>query len=235
VTATHAAVPGTIARQENNARMARFTLVIGNKNYSSWSLRAWLALRQTGAAFDEVVIPLDRADTAQAIQQWSPAGKVPVLIDGDLTVWDSLAIGEYLAEQYPEAGLWPSDAAARAVARSAAAEMHSGFAALRRDMPMDVRRRTARTPSRDVAADIARICALWHECRARFGGGHGDFLFGDFTLADAVYAPVASRLVTYGVELPDTARAYVDAIMAAPAMRAWADAAAAEPWVIDDP
>lgn len=215
--------------------MARFTLVIGNKNYSSWSLRAWLALWQTGAAFDEVVIPLDRDDTAEAIRQWSPAGKVPVLRDGDLTVWDSLAIGAYLAEQFPDAALWPREPRARAVAMAAAAEMHSGFTALRRDMPMDVRRRTQQTPGSDVAADIARICDLWAECRARFGEGGGDFLFGGFTLADAFYAPVASRFVTYGVDLPATARAYVDAVMATPAMRAWADAAAAEPWVIDDP
>jgi glutathione S-transferase len=215
--------------------MARFTLVIGNKNYSSWSLRAWLALWQTGAAFDEVVIPLDRDDTAEAIRQWSSAGKVPILRDGDLTVWDSLAIGEYLAEQFPDAGLWPREREARAVARCAAAEMHSGFAALRRDMPMDVRRRTVQAPSADVAADIARICALWAECRARFGEGRGDFLFGDFTLADAFYAPVASRFVTYGVELPDTAQSYVDTVMATPALRAWADAAGQEPWVIADP
>jgi len=215
--------------------MARFTIVLGNKNYSSWSLRAWLALWQTGAPYDEVVIPLERDDTAEAIRQWSPAGKVPVLRDGDLTVWDSLAIGEYLAEQIPSAGLWPQASRARALARSAVAEMHSGFAALRRDMPMDVRRRTHQTPSAEVATDIARNCDLWAECRARFGQGHGEFLFGDFTLADAVYAPVASRFVTYDVELPATARAYVDAVMATPAMRAWAEAAAAEPWVIDDP
>ena len=215
--------------------MSGYTLVIGNKNYSSWSLRAWLALRQTGAAFTEKVIPLDRDDTAEAIRQWSPAGKVPVLRDGDLTVWDSLAIGEYLAEQVPNAGLWPREAQARAVARSAAAEMHAGFPALRRDMPMDVRRRTSQTPSAEVAADIARICELWADCRTRFGAGHGDFLFGGFTLADAFYAPVASRFVTYGVDLPEPARAYVDAIMATPAMRAWAEAAAAEPWVIADP
>ena len=215
--------------------MADLTLVIGNKNYSSWSLRAWLALHQTGRHFDEVIIPLDRPDTPAAIRTWSPAGKVPVLHDNDLIVWDSLAIGEYLAEKDPGAGLWPADPRARAMARAAAAEMHAGFTALRAAMPMDVRRRTAQTPDAAVAEDIQRICALWQECRSRFGEGHGRYLFGPFTLADAFYAPVASRFVTYGVALPDTARAYVDTVLAHPGMIAWAEAAAAEPWVIADP
>jgi len=214
--------------------MADTQLVIGNKNYSSWSLRAWLALAQTGLPFDEVVIPLDRPDTADAIHAYSPAGKVPVLQDGELTVWDSLAIGEYLVERAPDAGLWPADASARAFARSATAEMHSGFAALRREMPMDVRTRAPKTPDAAVRADIDRIVAIWDDCRARFGDG-GPFLFGPFTLADAAYAPVASRFVTYEVALPATARAYVDAVMAHPPMRDWGAAAAAEPWVIDDP
>lgn len=221
--------------EHGDGSMSRIQLVIGNKNYSSWSLRAWLALCQTGVDFDEVVIPLDRPETPDAIRQWSPSGKVPLLRDGELTVWDSLAIGEHLAERFPGAGLWPREQSARATARSAAAEMHSGFAALRRAMPMDVRTRAPKAPEPDVAGDIQRICDLWADCRERFGRGHGEFLFGPFTLADAFYAPVASRFLTYGVELSGTARAYVEAVMATPAMRAWAAAAAEEPWVIADP
>lgn len=215
--------------------MTRFTLVIGNKNYSSWSLRAWLAMRRTGAEFEEIVIPLDRPDSAPKISAWSEAGMVPILRHTDLTVWDSLAIGEYLAELYPDADLWPEASDARALARSAVAEMHSGFAALRRAMPMDIARRREKAPDAAVATDIARICALWSQCRTRFGQGHGDFLFGPFTLADAFFAPVVTRFVSYEVELPDSAKHYRDAIMAWPDMQAWCADAAAEPWVIENP
>ncbi|NNG05127.1 MAG: glutathione S-transferase family protein [Inquilinus sp.] len=215
--------------------MPRFTLVVGNKRYSSWSLRGWLALEATGAPFEEIVIPMDRPETRAAMLAHSAAGKVPVLKADGLTIWDSLAIGEYLAETYPEAGLWPADPAARAVARSAAAEMHSSFADLRRTMPMDVvDSRSGRDHTPEALADVARIVALWAECRARHGAG-GPFLFGRYCLADIMYAPVVTRLVTYGVPLDDAARAYVDAVMGLPAIRKWIAAARQEPWVIDYP
>jgi glutathione S-transferase len=213
--------------------MAELTIYLGNKNYSSWSLRAWLALKQTGASFDEVVIPLDRPETKQAIAQHSPSGRVPALRHGEVSVWESLAIAEYLAERFPEARLWPEEPRTRALARSVCAEMHAGFAALRAALPMDVR---ARYPGRprdsQVERDIARIVAIWDDCRTRFGLS-GDFLFGRFSIPDAFFAPVASRFVTYQVGLPARAAAYRDAILDSPAMREWAAAAAAEPWVID--
>ncbi len=215
--------------------MTELSITLGNKNYSSWSLRGWLALKQTGAAFAERVVPLDRPGIREQLLAASPSARVPVLKHGDLTVWDSLAIGEYLAERFPEATLWPAETAARAVARAVTAEMHAGFAELRRDLPMDLRNRY---PGRDLAPgtarDIARIVEIWQDCRTRFGAG-GDFLFGAFSLADAAYAPVVSRFVTYDVALPEVAAAYRDAVMAWPAMREWAAAAEAEPWVIDSP
>ena len=215
--------------------MSDITIVLGNKNYSSWSLRGWLPLVQSGLPFQEIVIPLRQPDTARLIAQHSPSGKVPVLKAGDLTVWDSQAIGEYLAERVPAAGLWPADPASRAVARAVAAEMHSGFAALRQRMPMDLR---SDFPGYDTgaaaAADIARILEIWTHCRATFGAG-GDFLFGSFSLADAAYAPVVARLVTYHVPLEGAAARYRDAVMAHPAMVAWRAAALAEPWVIEHP
>ncbi|MDH3472388.1 MAG: glutathione S-transferase family protein [Rhodospirillales bacterium] len=219
--------------------MPEFTITLGNKNYSSWSLRGWLALKQTGAAFDEVVIPLDRPDTKAKLLAASGSARVPVLRHGALTVWDSLAIGEYLAELFPEAGLWPAASETRAVARAVAAEMHAGFAALREHLPMDL---GGRDPARGreagaipaVARDIARVVEIWQDCRTRFGRT-GDFLFGGFSLADAAYAPVAGRFVSYGIELPGTAAAYRDAVMAWPAMGEWLAAAREEPWVIDSP
>jgi len=212
--------------------MRELVLTIGNKNYSSWSLRPYLALAATGAPYREEVIPLSRPDSKAAILAVNPAGKVPVLRDGDLVIWDSLAICEYLAEQFPAAGLWPADAAERARARAISAEMHSGFAALRENMPMDIR---ARKPGRGhtpaALADAARVLAIWRECRARAQGG--PFLFGRFSIADAMYAPVTTRFVTYGVELDEVGRAYVDAVAALPAMQAWVAAAAQEPWTIE--
>ena len=209
--------------------MPRLTIVIGNKNYSSWSLRGWIALRHTGAAFDEEHVLLRRPTTRPEILAHSPAGKVPVLHDGDATLWESLAICEYLAERFPAARLWPEDGAARAMARVVSAEMHAGFAELRRDMPMNCR---AHLPGKGatVAAltDIARIQAIWNDCRARHGAG-GDFLFGHFTAADAMFAPMASRFATYEPELGAVAKAYVAAIHALPAMGDWIDAARAEP------
>lgn len=214
--------------------MAELKIILGNKNYSSWSLRAWLALAHTGADFEEVVIPLDRDGTAASIQAWSPAGKVPILRDGDEVIWDSLAICEYLAERFPEAGLWPKDRAARALARSACAEMHAGFAALRRALPMDVRSHVPLSYDAAVGDDIARICAIWSQCRGRFGGD-GPYLFGAFTIADAFFAPVASRFATYAVDLPNDAKRYVGAVLEEQKMRAWRQAAADEPWVIEAP
>jgi len=209
--------------------MTGLVLVIGNRNYSSWSLRAWLALRHAGAAFEEVRIPLDTPTTREEILEHSPAGKVPVLHDGGLTVWESLAICEYLAERFPEAKLWPEGREARAIARAVSAEMHAGFARLRNAMPMNCRAPLAgkgRAPG--VDADIARITAIWRDCRTRFGAG-GPFLFGAFTNADAMYAPVVSRFVTYAVALDETCQAYVAAVSALPAMKSWVAAARVEP------
>lgn len=208
--------------------MTPLTLVIGNKNYSSWSMRPWLVLRQAGIPFEEVRIPLYVPESAALLTAWSPSGKVPALHDGDIRVWDSLAICEYLNERFPELNLWPADAAARAVARSVSAEMHAGFGALREHMSMNIRARypgQGRTP--DCLADIERILAIWTDCRARFGSG-GDFLFGRFGIADAMLAPVVLRFQTYGVELQGAARDYADAVLALPALQAWVTAAVAE-------
>lgn len=214
-----------------------FTLVIGNKNYSSWSLRPWIAMQQAGIAFNEVVIPLDQAGTKASIAAWSPAGRVPVLIHNDLHIWDSLAILEYLAETFPDRNLWPRDVRARARARSISAEMHSGFGAMRSAMPMNCR---AQLPGFGVTPestrDIARIVEIWTTCRTEFGAG-GNFLFGEFSIADAFFAPVTSRFVTYAVKLPPVAASYVDAVQNLPAMQAWIAAARAEPDTIahDEP
>lgn len=214
--------------------MSELTLYIGNKNYSSWSLRAWLALKHVGTPFKEVVIPLEGGGRPTiAIAPHSPSGKVPALRYGDMVVWDSLAIGEYLAEEFHQAHLWPSDRIARAFARSASAEMHSGFPNLRAQLPMNIRRvpfALHRTP--EVDQEIARIDSLWGEARRRFGAG-GPFLFGRFSLADAMFAPVATRFRTYGVPLDEISQSYVSAIHELPAMREWAAGAKAEPWSID--
>lgn len=213
--------------------MTDMTIVLGNKNYSSWSLRGWLAVKVSGADFDEIVIPLYRGDYKDEIRRHSPSGRVPVLHHGEVVVWDSLAIGEYLAEVFPEAGLWPADRDARAVARAVCAEMHAGFAALREHLPMNIR---GRFPDRgvtpEVQQEINRITALWRDCRTRFGGG-GPFLFGDFTLADAMFAPVVTRFHSFDVALDDTSSAYCAAMRAWPAMEEWAAAAADEPWIVD--
>ncbi|MEO8203409.1 MAG: glutathione S-transferase family protein [Betaproteobacteria bacterium] len=207
-------------------------LVVGNKNYSSWSLRPWLAMKVAGIAFSEERIPLYGPGSKEQILAYSPAGKVPCLVDGALAVWDSLAICETLAERHP--GLWPADPAARAVARSVSAEMHSGFANLRSHMSMNIRKRhpgKGRTP--EALADVARIVAMWADCRARFGqnatgSAGGPFLFGAFSIADAMYAPVVLRFRTYAVELPPVCRAYADAVLALPALHEWIEAAVAE-------
>jgi len=213
--------------------MAEITIYLGNKNYSSWSLRPWLSLKQTGVAFDEEVIPLSEPTTRSTILRYSPSGKVPALKHNELTVWDGLAICEYLAETFPEAKLWPADKAARAVARSVSAEMHSGFAALREHLPMNMR---SSFPNRgvtpEVQADINRIAAIWRDCRKRFGEG-GPFLFGSFTNADAMYAPVVSRFRTYKIELDEAAQEYTDAVWALPALQEWLTAAKNEPMIIE--
>jgi glutathione S-transferase len=209
--------------------MSELTLIVASKNYSSWSLRPYLALAHTGQPFREVVVALDEASTPGEIARYTTSGRLPVLQHGSLTIWDSLAICEYLAETFPEAKLWPQDKAARAVARSAVAEMHSGFTALRRNMPMDLNGRKpghGRAPG--VAEDITRVQQLWRECRERFGQG-GPFLFGQFSIADAFYAPVVTRFVTYDVHLDEVSRAYRDAVLALPSLKKWTEAARAEP------
>lgn len=208
--------------------MPPLTLVIGNKNYSSWSMRPWLLMRQAGIPFDEVRIPLYTPESAATLAKWSPSGKVPALHGDNIVVWDSLAICETLAERFPDRDLWPRDPLARAVAHSISAEMHSGFAALREQMSMNIR---AHWPGqgRTTAslADVARILAIWTDCRARFGAG-GDFLFGRFSIADAMYAPVVLRFQTYGVALDGPAKGYAEAILALPALREWVADAVAE-------
>jgi glutathione S-transferase len=211
--------------------MARPLLVVGNKNYSSWSLRAWLAMKQLDIEFDELRIPLYGPGAKEEVLRHSPSGKVPCLVENGLRVWDSLAILEYLAET--RRGLWPEAPAARAVARSISAEMHSGFAQLREHMSMNIRKRhpgKGRTPG--VLAEIARISAMWSECRQRFGGA-GPFLFGRFSAADAMYAPVVLRFRTYEVELPEDCRRYCATMLELPAMREWNAAAERETEVIE--
>lgn len=207
--------------------MSDLVLVIGNKRYSSWSLRPWLALKMAGLSFDEVLITLRQPDTKQQILRHSPSGKVPYLKHGQVQVWDSLAICEYAAE-FPQSRLWPDDRAARAQARAVSAEMHAGFPNLRSVMSMDI---CASLPMAavppEVQAEIDRIQALWNDCRGRFGAG-GPFLFGRFSIADAMYAPVATRFTTYGVALDAVSQAYVDAIWALPPMQEWKAAAEQE-------
>jgi len=207
------------------------TLVVGNKNYSSWSLRPYLALAHTGAKFDEIMIPLDQPDTKENIKRHSPTGRVPVLLHDGVSIWDSLAIMEYIAELFPEAKLWPDDRAARAWARSVSAEMHSGFATLRQELPMDLRKRVTKTWSAQAEADIQRILASWETCRAAFAS-KGPYLFGAFSNADCMYAPVVGRFFTYGVPVTGAAREYMDTIWALPSMQTWLEAAKNEPYTM---
>jgi len=209
-------------------------LVIGNKNYSSWSMRPWIGMKGAAIAFDETVISLNAPDFKPKLGKLSGTGKVPVLIDGDTHVWESLAILEYVAEKFPKAGLWPADAAARAHARAIANEMHAGFIPLRRHLPMCMWRPVQkRHLTSDAAANVKRIDAMWSDARARFGAG-GPFLFGKFSAADAMYAPVVSRLHTYAVDVGAAARAYMDAMMALPAWQEWEAAARKEEWVLPE-
>jgi glutathione S-transferase len=208
------------------------TLVIANKCYSSWSLRPWLLMKQLGVAFDEILIPLDLPDTKAKVLQHSPAGKVPILIDGDVTVWESLAIMEYVGETFGVA-VWPADRKARAMARSVAAEMHAGFQALRSACPMNLGRKYApKDRGEPVSRDVKRFCEVVAQARTSFGAG-GPFLFGAFSAADAMYAPLATRLDTYSIPLDATARAYVDAILSLPAFQEWRSAGLEEQWIVD--
>jgi glutathione S-transferase len=217
----------TLSQTLDQARQAGLTLVIGNKNYSSWSMRPWVAAVGAGIPFTEVRILLDKEDTSANIARYSAAGRVPVLLAGEMTIWDSLAICEYLAEQFPDKHLWPQDVAARALARSVVAEMHSGFPDLRSAMSMNIRARLpgrGRTPG--AQADIGRICEIWEECLSRFG--HHRFLFGDFSIADAFFAPVVCRFQTYVVALAPALQAYCERVLAHPAVARWVDEAMRE-------
>ncbi len=208
------------------------TLIIGNKNYSSWSLRPWIAMKVAGIAFEEILIPLYVPGSTEQVLKYSPAGKVPILIDGNERVWESLAILEHLADRFPAAKLWPADARARSHARAISAEMHAGFVAQRQHCTMNLWLPPKPRPQPDeVLANVRRIDALWSDCRARFGQG-GPFLFGGFGAADAMYAPVVARFRNYGLPVSATARAYMDAVMALPAWREWYDAAMKETWVM---
>jgi glutathione S-transferase len=214
--------------------MADLTIYLGNKNYSSWSLRPWLVLKHATVTFDEVVIPLYQSGSRETILKYSPSGRVPALRHGDVTVWESLAICEYLAESFPNFELWPQDQAARALARAVSAEMHAGFHALRQHLPMNIRSSfPGRGVTPEVQADINRIMAIWRDCRTRFGEGNGDFLFGQFTIADAMFAPVVTRFRTYKTDLEREAESYCETIMAMPAMQEWIAGAKNEPMIVE--
>jgi glutathione S-transferase len=203
-------------------------LIIGNKNYSSWSLRAWLLLKHPGIPFDEEKISFNAPDFKERVRRYSPVGQVPVLVDDEIVVWDSLAIAEYVAEKFWEKKLWPEDRAARAHARSICAEMHSGFRAMRNRMAMNCELSLSTVLFElDVQKDVERILSMWRECRERYKS-RGRFLFGEFTVADAYYAPVVRRFIGYGTVLPEFARRYVDTIEQLPAMQEWVAAGRAE-------
>ena len=207
-------------------------LVIGNKLYSAWSLRPWLVLKAFDIAFDEDVIPMYQDDTKERMLVYGPTGKVPVLVDGDVTVWESLAIIEYLAERFADRAIWPADRAARAHARAISTEMHNGFRALRASCPMNLTKRfVVRERGDEVRADVAHIESMWRTARDRFGSG-GPFLFGAFSAADAMYAPVVARFDRYQIAVADDTRAYMSAVLDHPAFRAWRADAAKEPWRI---
>jgi glutathione S-transferase len=209
------------------------TLVIGNKLYSSWSLRPWLLMRQLGVPFEEVVIPLDTPTTKAEIAKHSPAGRVPVLIDGDVAVWETIAIMEYVGDML-RAPVWPADGKARAMARAVAAEMHAGFTGIRNACPMNLGKRYARKDRGEaVARDVARFSEIVRDARGRFGHG-GPFLFGTFTAADAMYAPLATRLDTYSIALDPQVQAYVGAVLSLPSFQEWRNAGLKETWIIRD-
>jgi glutathione S-transferase len=213
-------------------------LVIANKNYSSWSLRPWLLLTEFGIPFEEVLIPFAQAfddpEWKRAVTVFTPGGKVPALVDGEIKVWESLAIMDHVADMHPDLAIWPRGPVARAMARSVAAEMHAGFSALRGACPMNIAWiHPAKDRGPKVAADVARVCAIWREARERFGAG-GPFLFGAFGAADAMFAPVVSRFVTYSIALDPVCAAYADAVQATQGFQSWRMAALAEPWIVSE-
>jgi glutathione S-transferase len=212
---------------------AGLRLVIGNKNYSSWSMRPWVLMKAFGIPFKEINILLGQPDTSLQIAEYSASGRIPILLAGEITVWDSFAICEYLAEQFPEKALWPKDVAARAMARSICAEMHSGFAALRTAMPMNIRANFhGKGRTAGSQADIGRISEIWENCFSKFG--HHHFLFGDFSIADAYYAPVVMRFRTYDVSLAPALQAYAERVAAHPAVSRWIEEAKNEVASIPD-
>ena len=211
--------------------MAPLTLVIGNKNYSSWSLRAWLFMKHSGVEFQEILVTLDTAGTREELDRYGPSGRVPVLRHGSVCVWDSLAICEYIAEVSGKG--WPKAREARAVARSVSAEMHSGFTTLRSLWPMNARARNRRTAvTAALEADVERIDEIWNDCRVRFGKDDGPWLFGEYSVADAMYAPVVLRFNTYGAHVSQTARWYMATVLEDAALQEWLQAAKQEPWTI---
>lgn len=221
----------TLSQTLTDAEKGGLKLVIANKNYSSWSMRPWVVLKAFGIPFEEIRLLLDQPETSARIARYSPAGRVPVLMTGSVAIWDSLAICEYLAEQFPENNLWPQATDARAIARCICAEMHSGFTGLRSAMGMNIR---ASFPGKgrtsEAQADIGRVCEIWESCLSEFG--HHQFLFGDFSIADAYFAPVAMRFRTYGVSLAPALNAYVERVSSHPAVAQWIREALAETEVI---
>jgi glutathione S-transferase len=212
--------------------MSDLRLIIGNKNYSSWSLRPWILLKHLGLPFSETLLPLDQPAFKDQVEQYSPSGRLPVLLHGGLAIWDSLAICEYLAELTGRG--WPVEREARAVARSVAAEMHSGFGNLRAEWPFNARQRNKHTPmTPGLQADMDRVEEIWTDCRSRFGKDQGPWLFGEYSAADAMYAPVVSRFNTYGAPLTEVSRWYMAAALEDPAMQEWLVAARSEPWIIE--
>jgi len=202
------------------------TLVVGSKTFSSWSLRPWLLLKQANIPFSELVIPLNQVSTRERIRQYSPSGRIPVLIHGEVRIWDSLAIAEYVNEQFPDKGLWPAKIEDRALSRSVSSEMHSGFASMRQQLSMNVTKRLP-TPALtdDTQSDLKRVFEIWNECLTRSGG---PFLFGKFSIADAMYAPVTTRMTTYSIPLTGAIEKYVQTMAAIPAMQEWVQAALRE-------
>ncbi len=207
--------------------MTPFTLIIGNKNFSSWSLRPWLVMKYFDIPFKEIIIPLRQPDTKAKILKYSPSGKVPVLQHGKLVLGESLPIAEYLAETFPKKNLWPADASVRARARAVAGEMYSSFNAMRQNFPMDVNLKLDKPSTPDADKDLRRIMEIWENCRKEFKK-EGDFLFGNFSIADAMFAPVMFRVNSYGIKLTAPAKAYFMTMMALPAMKEWQSAAAKE-------
>jgi glutathione S-transferase len=214
--------------------MAKLELIIGNKNYSSWSLRPWFLMKQMGIEFEEILIPLYRPESQERIRRYSPSGKVPVLREGERLVWESLAICEYLAEKYPRMNLWPEDPVARVLARSISNEIHAGFSALRSACPMNVRRNPSPLPlSDEINADVDRIQQIWTQCRGTYK--HlGPFLLGFFSIADAMYAPVVFRFYNYAIPINSISEEYTKTILGLEVIQEWIESARQEPWIVAD-